>query len=152
MRNSRSAYLCRARSSHPRRTVSSQLSSCLLYTSHWENQVLITAQKNIELISNEWTQLASGIQAEANRLCNDANITAYLSAPEGVLSDELLTAGVSSRLFDSAMSLDYANSLCVIKSRDEYVYRNLYRYYFSDAFVQQFLDQGPTPGFQIRCV
>ena len=123
---------------------------CLsLIKAQWEQQVLITAQKNIELISGEWTQLASNIQAEASRLANDENVTTYLRTPKGVLSNELLSASVSSRLFDSAMNLDYAKSLCIIKSHDEYVFRNLYRYYFSDAFIKQLLKSSISEGFQI---
>lgn len=106
--------------------------------SQWEDQVLSTTEKNLDIVTHDWSQLVDSVHNEARQLLDDSNVTAYLHSPDTILDREL-SEKVSEKLFDFAIELNAAKSLCIIKSSDEYVIRNTYRYYFTDAFVKEFL-------------
>jgi sensor histidine kinase YesM len=106
----------------------------------WEKQILIAHQKDIQLVAKEWTQILFDIQKEASRLASDPNITAYLRSEPYEYSNNILSSAISKQLFFTALNLEYTKSLCIIKSEEEYIVRNLYRYYFSDIFVHAFLN------------
>lgn len=106
--------------------------------SQWEEQVLSTTEKSIDIVAHDWSQLADDVHNEAKQLLSDTNVSAYLHSPDKQLS-EGLHEKVSEKLFDFAINLNCAKSICIIKDTNEYVIRNTYRYYFTDDFVESFL-------------
>lgn len=106
--------------------------------SQWEDQVLSTTEKNLDIVVHDWSRLAENVQNESKQLFKDSNVTAYMHSDDALLDKEL-SAKVSEKLFDFAIKLNSAKSLCIIKNPQEYVVRNTYRYYFTGSFVEEFL-------------